>query len=100
MKPTLGFPGGSDGRDSACSAEDLGSIPESIRSPGGGNGNPLQYSCLENPMDTVAWRATVHGAVESRTQLSDFHFGSGVLMELGIYLNTIPCSTQEVKENT
>ena len=45
----MGFPGGSDGKESACNAGDLGLIPESGRSPGGGNSNPLQYSCLENP---------------------------------------------------
>ena len=50
-----GFPGDSDSKVSACSAEDLGSIPGSGRCPGGGNGNPLQYSCLENPMDGGAW---------------------------------------------
>ena len=55
-----GFPGGSEGRESAYNAGDLGSIPGSGRSPGGGNGNPLQYFCLENPMDRGAWRATVH----------------------------------------
>ena len=49
------FPGGSEGKASACNAGDLGSIPESGRSPGEGNGNPLQYSCLENPMDRGAW---------------------------------------------
>ena len=49
----------------------MGWIPGSGRSPGGGNGNPLQYSCLENPMDRGAWRATVHGAAKSRTCLSD-----------------------------
>ena len=54
-----GFPGGSDSKESACSAGDLGLIPGSGRSPGEGNGNPLQYSCLENSMDTGAWRATV-----------------------------------------
>ena len=48
-------------RESACNAEDPGSIPGSGRSTGGGNGNPLQYSCLENPMDRGAWRTTVHG---------------------------------------
>ena len=53
---------------------DLGSIPGSGRSPGEGNGNPLQYSCLENPMDGGAWWATVHGVAKSRTQLSDFTF--------------------------
>ena len=57
---------------SACNAGDLGSIPGSGRSPGEGNGNPLQYSCLENPMDGGAWWATVHGVAESRTRLSDF----------------------------
>ena len=51
----LGFPGGSDGKQSACNAEDLGSIPGSGRYPGEGNGNPLQYSCLGNPMDGGAW---------------------------------------------
>ena len=56
-----GFPGGSDGEESACDAGDLGSIPDQLRSPGEGNGNPLQYSCLENPMDRGAWRDTVHG---------------------------------------
>ena len=57
----VGFPGGSDGKESACSAGDLSSIPGSGRSPGEGNGNPLQYSCLENPMDRGAWQATIHG---------------------------------------
>ena len=51
----LGFPGGSEGKVSACNAEDLGLTPGSGRSPGEGNGNPLQYSCLENPMDRGDW---------------------------------------------
>ena len=51
----LGFPGGSEVKESASNAEDPGSIPGSGRSPGEGNGNPLQYSCLENPMDGEAW---------------------------------------------
>ena len=72
LPAVLGFPGGSVGKASACNAGDLGSIPESERSPGEGNGNPLQYSCLENPMDSGAWQATVHGVAKSRTQLSDF----------------------------
>ena len=59
---------------SACNVGDLGSIPGSGRSPGEGNGNPLQYSCLENPMDGRAWWATVHGVAKSRTRLSDFTF--------------------------
>ena len=56
-----GFPGGSVGKESAQNAGDLGSIPGSGRSPGEGNGNPFQYSYLENPMGRGAWRATVHG---------------------------------------
>ena len=65
------FPGGKDGKVSACNVGDLGSIPGSGRSPGKGNGNPLQYSCLENPMDGGAWLATIHGVAKSQTQLSD-----------------------------
>ena len=62
------FPSGSDGKESICNAGDLGSIPGSGRSPGKRNGNPLQYSCLGNPMDRAAWWATVHGvAKESDT---------------------------------
>ena len=58
------FPGGSVVKYPPANAGDLGSIPESGRSPGGGNGNPFQYSWLENPMDTGAWQATVHGFTE------------------------------------
>ena len=68
-----GFPGGSEVKASACNAGDLGSIPGSGRSPGEGNGNPLQYSCLENPMGRGGWWATVTGS-QSRTRLSDFTF--------------------------
>ena len=60
----LSFPDGSDGKESACNAGDLGSVPVLGKSPGGGNGNPLQYSCLENSM---AWQATVHGVTKSLT---------------------------------
>ena len=63
----LGFPGSSDGKASAYNAEDLSSIPGSGRSPGDGSGNPLQYLCLENPMDQGAWWATVHGVTKSQT---------------------------------
>ena len=62
-----GFPGSSDGKEFPCNARDLGSISALGRSPGEGNGNPLQYSCLENPMDRGAWRATVYGLAESDT---------------------------------
>ena len=61
------FPGGSEGKVSACNAGNPGSIPGLGRSPGEGNGNPLQYFCLENPMDGEAWYATVHGVAKSRT---------------------------------
>ena len=67
-----GFPGGSEVKVSACSAGDLGSIPGLRRYPGEENGNPLQYSCLENPTDRGAWWATVHGVAKSQTQLSYF----------------------------
>ena len=70
----LGFPGGSETKGSASNAGDLGSIPGSGRSPGEGNGNPLQCSCLENPMDGKAWWATVHGVAKSWTRLSDLTF--------------------------
>ena len=66
------FCGGSEVKASACNVGDLGSIPGSRRYPGEGNGNPLQYSFLENPMDGGAWWATVHGVAKSRTRLSDF----------------------------
>ena len=69
-----GFPGGSEVKVSACNAKDPVSIPGLGRSPGEGNGNPLQYSCLENPMERGAWWATVHAVTKSWTQLSDFTF--------------------------
>ena len=63
----MDFPGGSDDKESTCNAGELGTVPGSGRSPGEGNGNPLQYSCLENPMDRGACRAIVHGFAESDT---------------------------------
>ena len=62
-----GFPGGSDGKESACNAGDTGLIPGSGRSPGKGNGHPLQYSCPENFTDNGAWQAIVHGVAKSQT---------------------------------
>ena len=69
-----GFLCSSDGKESAHNAGDLGSIPGSRKSPGEGHGNPLQYSCLENPMDREAWWTIVHGVAKSQTQLSHQHF--------------------------
>ena len=63
----LGFSGGSDSKESACSAGDPGLIPGSERSPGEGYGDPLQYTCLENPLDRGAWWATVHEVAELDT---------------------------------
>ena len=62
----LGFPGGSEVKASACDAGDLGLIPGLGRSPGEGNGNPLQYSCLENPMERGTWWAIEHGVAKSQ----------------------------------
>ena len=62
-----GLPGGSDGKESACNAGALGSVLGSGSSPAEGNGNPLQYSCMENSTDRGAWRATAHGVVKSQT---------------------------------
>ena len=64
----------SNSKESACNAGDQGSIPGLGRSPGEGNGNSLQYSCLENPMDKGAWQATVHRVTKSQTPLSNQHF--------------------------
>ena len=61
------FPGGSDSKESACNAEDLGSIPGSGRTPGEGNGYSLQYSCLKNSVDRGAWRAAIHRVAKSWT---------------------------------
>ena len=71
--PSMSFPGDSDNKESACNAGDPGSVPGWGRSPGEGNGYPLPYSCLENPMDRGAWQATFHGVAKSRAQLSDYH---------------------------
>ena len=82
-------PCGSDGKESACNARDPGSLPGLGRSPGEGNGYPLQYSCLENPMDIGAWWATLHGFTKNRTH---FHFSNQcvpynpAIPPLGVYL--------------
>ena len=69
----VGFPAGLGGKEFTCNAGDLGLIPGSGRSPGAWNGNPLQSSCLENPMDRGTWWAIVHGVTKNQTQLSHTH---------------------------
>ena len=69
----MAFPGGSDSKESAGNVGDLGSIPGLGRSPGRGHGNPLQYSCLENPMDRGACWATDHGVTKSQTWLMEYY---------------------------
>ena len=91
-------PHGSDGTESTCNVGDPGSIPGLERSPGEGNDNPLQYSCLENPMDRGAWWATVHGVAKSQTRLSDFTFFflSNVLSEEHHYASVVHLRNAEV----
>ena len=80
----MDFPGGSDGKESTCNEEDSGSIPGS----GEGNDNPLQYSCLENPMDRGAWWATVLGVAKSWSQLSIFLLTTYMsILSSGSFLN-------------
>ena len=97
-----GFPGGSVGKESACNAGDAGvagSIPGSGRSPGAGYGNPLQYSCLENPMDKGAWQATVHRVTKSQTQLKWLsahtcmycYYSHFINEETNIYIGQVVC---------
>ena len=77
MAEYFGFPGGAEVKASAYTVGDLGSIPGWGRSSGDGNGNPLQYSCLENPRDRGAWWGAVYGVAQSRTQLSDLAAAAG-----------------------
>ena len=88
-----GFSGGSHGEESTCKAGDLGSIPGLGRSPGEGNGNSLQSSCLENRMDSRGWQATVHGVAKSQTRLSHFHLSvPQVILHNALYVSlNVPC---------
>ena len=86
--PSTGFPGGSDGKESACNAGDPGSIPELERFSGEGNGYPLQYSCLENPMNRVAWWATIHGIAEldMAERLTLIHYAPSTTTLLKVFI--------------
>ena len=88
---SYGFPGGSDSKESAYNVEDMGSIPGLGRSSGGGHGNPLQYSFLENPMDRRGWQATVYGVAELDTQSDLAHTQAWVLRNI--------LSSQEPQKN-
>ena len=90
---SLGFPGGSVGKESTCNAEDLGSIPGLGKSPGEGKGYPLQYSCLENSMDFI-----VHGVAKSQTQLSNFQFHFPSSSEESLFLGTKYCTSRIMGE--
>ena len=81
----VGFPGGSDGKESTCNAAEPGSIPGLGRSPGEGNGNPLQYSYLATSMNRGAWWAKVHGVAKSWTKLNDQHFHFDVVGLSGLW---------------
>ena len=93
----MGFPGGSDGKESALDAGDQCSIPGSGRSPGEENDNPLQYSCLKNSMDGGAWWATVQGVTKSLSQLSNYRYSYYIFLSRfgkpGLY-----CCTQTMEQ--
>ena len=98
MHPTKspsGFPRGLEGKASTCNAADPGLIPELGRSSGEGNRNPLQYSCLENPVDGGAWEAAVHGVAKSRIRLSDFT----LKIPSGRQSNFLPCIQANKPDN-
>ena len=84
MKVFLGDASGKELPANAGDKRDMGTIPGLGRSPGGGHGNPLQYSCLENPMDRGAWRATVHGVKKSQTRLKQFRTKACNLCEIRV----------------
>ena len=83
--PVMGFPSSSAGKESACNGEDLDLILGLGRSPGEGNGYPLQYSCLENFMDRGAWKSIVHGVAKDQTWVRDIHFTYPVIF-LNLFL--------------
>ena len=89
------FPGSSDGKASTYNAGDPDSIPGSGRSPGEGNGNQLQYSCLENPMDLGAWWATIHGVAKSWTRQRDF---TSLHFQLLLVVKNSPANAGDIRD--
>ena len=98
----MDVPGGLDGKASAYNGGDLVSIPGLGRSPGEGNGNPLQCSCLENPTDGGTWSNTVHGVAKSRTRLSDFTFSffhaSQRASQVALMVENLPANAGDTKD--
>ena len=99
MKLNKNFTGGSGSKESACNAGDLGSIPGLGRSPGEGNGYPLQYSGLENSKDRGAWQATIHGVAKRRTRLSDFHFHISLSKKYNLHPYELKYVTQSKRQS-
>ena len=91
-------PGGSDGKESACNARDQGSIPGLGRSPGEGNGNPLQYSCLENSMDGRAWQATVHGVTKESDTTEQLTFTITGASQVAPVVQNIPANAGDIRD--
>ena len=85
----MGFPGGSDGKESTCDTGDLSLILGSGRSPGEGNGYPLQYSCLEKPMNKGVWRAIVHGVAKESDMIEQLSTNSLHLQQIARILGTL-----------
>ena len=92
----LQFPSGSEGKDSACNAGDLGLIPGGGRSPGEGNGYPLQYCCLENSVDRGAWRAIVHGVHGDTTEWLTLHFCRRHMCHLATSITAAQCCSEDL----
>ena len=94
----LGFPGGSDGKESACNARDLGLIPGSGRSPGEGNGCPLQYSCLENSTGRGTWWATVLGFAKGQARLKRINMLQKQSLGLNCVVDPERCEVEAISQ--
>ena len=88
----MGLPWWLNSKESPCNVGDVGSIPGSGRSPGGGHGNLLQYSCLEHPMDRGSWKAIVYGVAKSQTQLSTHTHAHVQNVSVPVFIKSHPSS--------